>query len=417
MIVVVGGGVAGLAAASYLARAGRSVTVLERAADLGGRARTDQLAGYALNRGIHALYTGGAASEVLRDLGVSYRYGVPKHVIALDERGTHPFPDSPLAVMRTSLLDAGDKRELGGMFLRLGQLRAPAYGHHSVVEWVETVARRPRVRQLLLAIARVYVYSTALDLVSADVFISKLQQTVKNPIHYIDGGWQTLVDSLRDAALSAGVTVRTSERVSAVELAEGRAIGVRLRDGEEVPADQVVLALPPDDVLDLLPVLRPTLAEHVPAYVACLDVALSHLPAPTRPVVFDLDQPRFMTAQSAFARVAPGDGAVIHVFKQEITNPQRDRADLEDLLDQVQAGWREVVVQQRFLPRMLASGLLPLASQGGLAARPAVQSEGVPSVYLAGDWVGPRGFLIDASLNSARDAAQCILDTAVRRAA
>ena len=39
-IVVVGGGLAGLAAAAYLARAGRSVTVLERGGTAGGRAQT-----------------------------------------------------------------------------------------------------------------------------------------------------------------------------------------------------------------------------------------------------------------------------------------------------------------------------------------------------------------------------------------
>ena len=82
--LVVGGGLAGLAAACYLARGGRSVTLLEKAKSVGGRALTDTPHGFALNRGVHALYTGGCASEVLRELGVGYTSGTPKHIFVLD---------------------------------------------------------------------------------------------------------------------------------------------------------------------------------------------------------------------------------------------------------------------------------------------------------------------------------------------
>jgi 2-polyprenyl-6-methoxyphenol hydroxylase-like FAD-dependent oxidoreductase len=63
--IVAGGGLSGLAAATYLARGGESVTVLEKSSALGGRAITDTPRGYVMNRGAHALYTGGAASSVL----------------------------------------------------------------------------------------------------------------------------------------------------------------------------------------------------------------------------------------------------------------------------------------------------------------------------------------------------------------
>ncbi len=71
--VVVGGGLAGLIAACYLAGGGLSVTLFEKAAGLGGRAATQYVHGFAMNRGIHALYTGGATSQALAELGVSRR--------------------------------------------------------------------------------------------------------------------------------------------------------------------------------------------------------------------------------------------------------------------------------------------------------------------------------------------------------
>ena len=53
--VVVGGGIAGLAAAQLLRRAGVSVMVLDPQ-PLGGRARTDERSGFLFNRGPHARY-------------------------------------------------------------------------------------------------------------------------------------------------------------------------------------------------------------------------------------------------------------------------------------------------------------------------------------------------------------------------
>src|SRR5689334_19591212 len=69
-VAVVGGGLAGLAVAAYLARAGQRVAVLEKASTLGGRASTDDHGSFLMNRGPHALYLGSDGREVLRDLGV-----------------------------------------------------------------------------------------------------------------------------------------------------------------------------------------------------------------------------------------------------------------------------------------------------------------------------------------------------------
>ena len=50
-MVVVGGGLAGLAASVYLARGGRTVTVFEKRRDLGGRAITSLRQGFRFNLG------------------------------------------------------------------------------------------------------------------------------------------------------------------------------------------------------------------------------------------------------------------------------------------------------------------------------------------------------------------------------
>ncbi|MBC8077946.1 MAG: hypothetical protein H7Y32_17850, partial [Chloroflexales bacterium] len=90
--------------------------------------------------------------------------------------------------------------------------------------------------------------------------------------------------------------------------------------------------------------------------------------------------------------------------------------DLEALLDAVQPGWRAVLVKRVFLPHITACGALPTASSGGFAGRPHPQVAGLANLYLAGDWIGPEGFLADASFASARQAARLVLRDGMRGA-
>ena len=412
--LVVGGGLAGLAAATYVARGGVTVTLLEKSPQIGGRAISDTPRGYALNRGGHALYTGGSASMVLSELGVRYSSGVPKRLFALDDSGLHPFPSDAFSLFRTRALGAGDKPELMRVLLRISALRPASLANQSVADFISEQTRRGRVRKILTSLARVSLYTAALDIVSADVFLVRLQQTLKHPVHYVEGGWQTIVDGLLEAAVAAGVRIQTSSSAAGVHVQDGKARAVQLRDGAHLDCDYLILAVPPDDAFTLLG--GPPLFHSVAANVACLDLALSRLPSKDHPIVFNLEKPLFLTAQSEFARLAPEGGAVVHLLKQldprVTSDAESDRADMESFMDQIQPGWRDVAIEQRFLPHMLGSSTLPLVSTGGLAGRPSHQSHDVHNVYFAGDWIGPRGYLADTVLNSARASARQILQEA-----
>ncbi len=98
-VVVVGVGMAGLAAAGLLAQRGVAVTVLEGASQVGGRAQTQERDGGRLNLEPHALYKTGAARRVLSQLAVAapgasppghawaLRPGEPLSRLPIDPRG------------------------------------------------------------------------------------------------------------------------------------------------------------------------------------------------------------------------------------------------------------------------------------------------------------------------------------------
>src|SRR2546428_13092490 len=104
-VTVIGGGVAGLAAATFLARDGRRVRLFEQAHSLGGRAQTKQQDGFYLNIGPHALYRGGRGVEVLRELGVEPRGRVPSvsGAFAIQGGHKHTFSAGTVSLLSTSL--------------------------------------------------------------------------------------------------------------------------------------------------------------------------------------------------------------------------------------------------------------------------------------------------------------------------
>jgi phytoene dehydrogenase-like protein len=141
-------------------------------------------------------------------------------------------------------------------------------------------------------------------------------------------------------------------------------------------------------------------------------VALEYLPRPRALFALGIDRPLYFSVHSAAAKLSPENGAVIHAAKYLGAGQDGDtravERELEETLDIMQPGWRRSVVARRFLPAMTVSNALVTAAQGGVSGRPRPGVPGVEGLYVAGDWVGPEGMLADASMASAKLAAETI---------
>jgi phytoene dehydrogenase-like protein len=419
-LIVIGGGLAGLAAATLVALGGRSVLLLERARELGGRAATHVEEDIHFNLGPHALYCRGRAFRLFRELGIAFKGGFPRAqggLLAIDD-AMFPLPRGILSLVASRLFTPREKLKALRVIGTLDRLETRQLDRISLNDWIEQTSGSGNLARLLRTLIRVSTYSDDAERISAGAALDQLNLALKGNVWYLDGGWQTLVNGLRDRAIAHGATLRTGARVDSVRN-DGNGVSVQLAGGERLRCRAAVLAVGPETACDLLdpaadsPVVRWTKG-CIPIRAACLDVALSRLPRPDRCVAFGLDRPLYYSVHSASAELAPRGVSVLHVMKNlaeaSESTPEATRAELEGLLERLQPGWRDHVVARRFLPGMTVAFSLPLAQDSGLQGRPDVAVPGVSNVFLAGDWVGREGMLADASAASASEAAGRVLE-------
>ena len=88
-IAIIGGGLAGLTTAVFLARNGKNVTIIEKSSEFGGRARTTVMDEFYFNQRVHALYADGIGFKILEELNVKYKgnkVDYPKYFIIKKEK-------------------------------------------------------------------------------------------------------------------------------------------------------------------------------------------------------------------------------------------------------------------------------------------------------------------------------------------
>lgn len=384
--IVIGGGPAGLVAASRLAESGIETTLLEASSGLGGRAASEWRDGFFLNQGPHALYVGGPAGRELRALGVELEWWNPASANSVLMRGGKP------------------RRSPGGTFGLLRLLGPVLRGDPSRLaerpagRWIEETLRSERARAAAAALVRVATFVADQDTLSAEVAATQLKLALYPSVRYLEGGWQSLVDALARKAEGAGASLRT--RAGARELRREADRWTVALDGETLDADLIVLAVgDPAATAKLLGEKAPP-APGPAVEISTLDLGLLRLPRRTRRFALGVDRPTYLSRHSPPGR---RDGCLLSLASYAAEG----RPALEKLADAVQPGWREQVLFERFLPRMVPVSAMASAATGGLAGRPAVDRG--DGLYLAGDWIGPEGWLVDAAIASGAAAAAAAL--------
>lgn len=376
-VVVAGAGLAGLAAGTAAALAGARVIILDSGL-AGGRARTQQRDGFRFNEGPHALYLHGLGGRVLSRLGVTtHGHAPPLHTMLALVAGTpQAFPVAQYARFMAGVAAAVPERWIGA----------------STAEWIDSAGLRDEEALLAAATVRLTTYVADLDRLPASLAITQIQTGLRG-VSYLDGGWQQLVGGLASAATAAGAEIRPHARVE--HLAHGRGGWEVHTAAAMIPAAAVVLAVGrPAAAARLLPG-GPQWSLGPPVTAACLDLGLAR--TDTR-FVLGIDQPLYLSPHAPPGDLAPAGCGLLHLLRYGSTAAAADRDELWAFA-QATGISRGEVLTDRFLPRMTVAHHLPSA-RCGLASRPPVAIPGCPGLFIAGDWVGPEGWLADCSLAS-----------------
>jgi phytoene dehydrogenase-like protein len=399
-VVVIGAGLAGLAAGATAAQAGASVQILD-AGSPGGRARTEVRSGFRLNRGPHALFRGGPGRVVLARLGIRPPGHSPSfaHSRAL-------VGDEPRSFLSGRTLGLGAKVQIARVLARLAARDARGLAGQSAREWVDGLGLRRDSTQFFEAVIRVITYVGDLDRLPATLAASQLRTSFRGGVSYLDGGWQQLVSGLAARATAAGAVLRPDTPALAVGGGPG-AWEVRT-PAEVIPAAAVVLAPGrPAAARRLLPA-DPGWAEPGPEVTAaCLDLGLRR---GGTPFILGIDEPLYLSPHCPPGDLAPAGCGLVHAMRYGTRTVPEDREQLMRLAAAAGIADADIAVQ-RFLPRMVVASALP-APEHGLAGRPPVAVPGAAGLFVAGDWVGPDGWLSDGSLASGAEAGRLASITA-----
>lgn len=337
-VLVIGAGSNGLTAAALLAKAGRSVLVVERQGHIGGTAASDEFHPGFRSAGLHH-DASGVAADVVDALALE-RHGLvlrshPADVLGLDSgivlRGDAAPPLGDLAggdgerfielrrfldrvrpAIARLLLgrpldllapDAGQIADLvrrAAGLRRLGAatmmevLRLPPM---SVADFLDEWLATPALKALLALPAVAGGYAgprspgTTLQLLRQDALAGRGPR----------GGGPALVAALEQSARACGVVIRTDAEVSAVRVNGDRARGVVLDGGEMVEAGIVAASCDPKRLfLELLPrgAVSSRLARRIAAFRTRGTTAHVLLALEARPRFRVRPDERFERAQS-----------------------------------------------------------------------------------------------------------------------
>jgi phytoene dehydrogenase-like protein len=419
-VIVIGAGLAGLTVTTFLARAGKSVTLFEQSTkEIGGRARTSVFDGFYFNQGAHALYLSDAGAAVLRELGIAYTGGKPPvtNYDIIHGKKYKLLIGTGSSVVGAKSLETSTENMINQFFDSFNEIDSTKLENVSVQEWIGGNVQDADAVEIIKAFVRLNTYGNDPAIQSAGSVLNQFQIYNSGGVMYLDGGWQTLVDGLVAAATNAKARIVMGKKAVKVQRSNSEWMAT-LSDRTQISAKVLVIATGPKDAYGLFhdgersEVLSKAVKELKPIRMACLDVALSNLPQSDALFALGIDSPLYFSVHSAYAKLAPKNGALIHLAKYLGTSiepkPKEDEKELEDLLDLLQPGWRQVVVKKRPLPSMVVSNALVTAAIGGFSGRPHPKIGN--SLFIVGDWVGSEGLLSNASFASAKQAAQLILN-------
>lgn len=275
-VLIVGGGLSGLAAAVELASRGAQVALTEQAPRLGGRCYSylDQKTGDVVDNGQHLLL--GAYHNLLRYLETIGTIQFLKRQLILNLPFYHPvkgrgdFEISRLpkpfhltaGMLKFKLLSLKDRRNLlkiGVALSRWDRQTEKELSNLTVEEWLFSLNQSEEARGSFWHPIAISVMNEHPGKASALLFARSLRaaflgkKSDSSLLIPTVGQTDLYVRGAENFLRLRGITVWINTEVESIDVSGTRAVGVRLKDGKRVQATQVISAVPYYSLAKLIP--------------------------------------------------------------------------------------------------------------------------------------------------------------------
>ncbi len=272
-LIIVGGGLAGLAAAVRCASPDRKLILLEQKPFPGGRAwsYTDEATGDSVDNGQHLLIAGyertmeflsriGARDLVEVQLKPSLFFHHPQKGFRSFSLPSLPAPLNLAAgIMTTGLLGPSDRVRLLRAGIALRRETEEEWKGQTIADWLDDHGQSDEARRCFWEPLAVSIMNETIAHGSAAVFLTALRIAFLGSRHAAALVFPRvgLSDLFATPALTyleqKGAVVRCSAPVEELRIEQGAFAGVRLRGGESIDGSACLLAVPPPAVSSLLP--------------------------------------------------------------------------------------------------------------------------------------------------------------------
>lgn len=420
-VIVIGAGLAGLAAASLLVKKGVPVLVLEASGEPGGRARVTIKDGYTLEYGVHTYRYAhkSSAHRIMEELGGSLEWIKEEHKNWMI-KGKDLFAIPGGGEQEDEEKKYFHRPEIGKVRDLLIKLisEAPEKWHRKSLAQYAGALLDDEKAKLLISLAGLQLMEPDPEHLSAGELILHLRRSFDAGVGsaMLKGSSKLLIDKMRNTVIESGSAIKFRTRALAVEFEKGRVKSVDTSEGVIEP-EVLVYAAP------LQQLFRIAAPGHFPEKLA---KKIKHL-EPVAGVAIDfglrekicelpgwLIEPELGIMGKFPSNTDPGlapEGKqlaswLITVAPEQMSDPETVRSAIHRLRTQVKKLFPDFFAIAEF-ERILAVPIMDgaaLSPKQSILDRPGIAVPGIENLFLAGDCVAAPGARGEIALGSGIEA-------------
>ncbi len=249
-VIVVGGGITGLATAYFAAKAGKKVAILEASKNIGGLLNTFEIGGNQLEYYYHHFFTHDAELNwLIKDLGIEEKLFFKKTTMGVFRNNKIYNFNSPKDLISFSPINWMDKIKFGFSTIYLGKMAKWQNSEHiSAMQWLKKWAGKSTTTSLWAPLLKIK-FGPFADVVPLSWMVGRMRQRMgsrKNGderLGYLQGSLKTLLDALLEKLNFYNVDIFTTTAIDKIEI-NNHQIDYLVGNEKQFFAEKYVMTIP-----------------------------------------------------------------------------------------------------------------------------------------------------------------------------